>query len=99
MLVSPRVVKTQLLRLAISFHIACIPILIPTLLAFLQATLSLSPFLIQKLNKLGSDLYGTNGQQNIPHTTTEFIERLKTIIACKCHATCPVCVPLCNLYT
>ena len=94
MLVLPRVAKTQLLRLAISDHIACNSILLPTLLAFLQATLSLSPFLIQKLNKLGSDLYGTNGQQNIPRTTTEFIERLKTIIACKYRACSPMYVSL-----
>ena len=48
-----------------------------------QATLSLSPFLVQKLNRLGSDLYGTNGQQNIPKTTADFIERLRDIMACE----------------
>ena len=67
-----------------------------TPLASLQATLSLSPFLIQKLNKLGSDLYGTNGQQNIPRTTTEFIERLKDIIACKYPPCFLICVSLYN---
>lgn len=49
----------------------------------MQATLSLSPFLVQKLNRLGSDLYGTNGQQNIPKTTADFIERLRDIMACE----------------
>ena len=49
----------------------------------MQATLTLSPFLTQKLNKLGSDLYGANGQQNTPRTTADFIERLKSIFACK----------------
>ena len=53
------------------------------LLLAMQATLTLSPFLTQKLNKLGSDLYGANGQQNTPRTTTDFIERLKNIFACK----------------
>ncbi|CAL5229525.1 g12865 [Coccomyxa viridis] len=46
-----------------------------------KATLTLSPFLTQKLNKLGSDLYGANGQQNTPRTTADFIERLKSIFA------------------
>lgn len=54
-----------------------------SLLPCVQATLSLSPFLVQKLNKLGSDLYGANGQQNAPRTTADFIERLKSIIACE----------------
>lgn len=49
----------------------------------MQATLTLSPFLTQKLNKLGSDLYGANGQQNTPRTTADFIERLRSIFACK----------------
>jgi hypothetical protein len=53
------------------------------LLDDMQATLSLSPFLVQKLNRLGSDLYGTNGQQNIPKTTADFIERLRDIMACE----------------
>ena len=53
------------------------------LLVAMQATLSLSPFLVQKLNRLGSDLYGTNGQQNIPKTTADFIERLRGIMACE----------------
>ena len=53
------------------------------LLLAMQATLTLSPFLTQKLNKLGSDLYGANGQQNTPRTTADFIDRLKNIFACK----------------
>ena len=49
----------------------------------MQATMTLSPFLVQKLYRLGSDLYGMNGQQNIPKTTADFIERLKGIMACE----------------
>lgn len=46
-----------------------------------QATLTLSPFLVNKLNKLGADLYGTNGRQNVPSSTADFLQRLKDILS------------------
>ncbi len=46
-----------------------------------QATLTLSPFLVNKLNKLGADLYGSNGRQNVPSSTADFLQRLKDILS------------------
>jgi hypothetical protein len=45
-----------------------------------QTTLQLSPLLVSKLNQLGADLYGINGQDNVPTSTTAFLERLRVII-------------------
>jgi hypothetical protein len=46
-----------------------------------QATLSLSPLLVNKLNKLDADVNGLNGRKNVPQSLSEFIARLKDIIA------------------
>lgn len=46
-----------------------------------QATLTLSPLFVNKLNKLGSDLNGANGRQNVPTSTYEFLQRLKDVLS------------------
>lgn len=46
-----------------------------------QATLTLSPLFVNKLNKLGSDLNGSNGRQNVPSSTADFLQRLKDVLA------------------
>ena len=57
-------------------------------LAHAQTTLQLSPLLVTKLNQLGADLYGINGQDNVPTSTTAFLERLRVIISsARAHAT------------
>lgn len=47
----------------------------------MQATLTLSPLFVNKLNKLGSDLNGSNGRQNVPSSTADFLQRLKDVLA------------------
>lgn len=57
----------------------------------LQATLSASPLLVSKLgklNKLGADLTGQNGRQNIPTSTADFVRRLKQIAYGELHDAC-----------
>ncbi|BDA51463.1 probable phosphatidylcholine-sterol acyltransferase at N-terminal half [Coccomyxa sp. Obi] len=46
-----------------------------------KATLTLSPLFVNKLNKLGSDLNGTNGRQNVPTSTYDFLQRLKDVLS------------------
>ncbi|EIE18330.1 hypothetical protein COCSUDRAFT_60297 [Coccomyxa subellipsoidea C-169] len=46
-----------------------------------KATLTLSPLFVNKLNKLGSDLNGSNGRQNVPSSTADFLQRLKDVLA------------------
>lgn len=48
-----------------------------------QATLSLSPLFVSKLNKLGADVNGLNGKANVPQNSADFIARLKDIISSK----------------
>ncbi len=47
----------------------------------MQATLTLSPLFVNKLNKLGSDLNGANGRQNVPTSTYDFLQRLKDVLS------------------
>lgn len=43
--------------------------------------MTLSPLFVNKLNKLGSDLNGANGRQNVPSSTYDFLQRLKDVLS------------------
>lgn len=49
---------------------------------------------MNKLNKLGSDLNGTNGRQNVPTSTYDFLQRLKDVLSSES----PACIAISPMF-